>query len=45
MNIFDKQSVKRAAWKAAKNPESGSLGWLIAGVVIILVILKVILNL
>jgi len=41
MNPFSKNSWKKAAWKETEKPQG--VGWLIAGSILILAILKVIL--
>jgi hypothetical protein len=42
INPFSRDSWKKAAWKVVREPEKASPGWLIAGVIIILAILKTI---
>ena len=49
MNPFSRRDVKRAAWKAAwdsakkgdENRVSGTVGWLIAGVIILAVLIVI----
>jgi hypothetical protein len=36
MNLFSRSCVKRAARQAINSPEKAGLGWLIAGVILIL---------